>query len=199
MPFGNCGVLRHVGKIPGSSVTGVWRTRDGLREAGSGPVVRRGSLTGPSVSSLGATTAVQSGSHPSVTGQRGSDKATGMFVTRDTWLEVAFALQLSLGSVGLAGGHLAASGQCSWASPVAQLVKNLPAMWETWVGRPQFTAWVGKIPWRRERLPLQYSGLENSMDYIVHGSQRVRHNCTNLGKMHKYSVSLEIVISFSMT
>lgn len=33
-----------------------------------------------------------------------------MFVTRDTWLEVAFALQLSLGSVGLAGGHLAASG-----------------------------------------------------------------------------------------
>lgn len=110
MPFGNCGVLRHVGKIPGSSVTGVWRTRDGLREAGSGPVVRRGSLTGPSVSSLGATTAVQSGSHPSVTGQRGSDKATGMFVTRDTWLEVAFALQLSLGSVGLAGGHLAASG-----------------------------------------------------------------------------------------
>jgi len=23
--------------------------------------------------------------------------------------------------------------QCSWASLVAQLVKNLPAMWETWV------------------------------------------------------------------
>ena len=34
--------------------------------------------------------------------------------------------------------------QYSWASVVAQLVKNLPAMWETW---------VGKIPWRRERLP----------------------------------------------
>ena len=27
---------------------------------------------------------------------------------------------------------------------MAQLVKNLPAVWETW---------VGKIPWRRERLP----------------------------------------------
>ena len=27
---------------------------------------------------------------------------------------------------------------------MAQLVKNLPATWETW---------VGKIPWRRERLP----------------------------------------------
>ena len=32
----------------------------------------------------------------------------------------------------------------SWASLVAQLVKNLPAMQETW---------VGKIPWRRERQP----------------------------------------------
>ena len=31
-----------------------------------------------------------------------------------------------------------------WASLVAQLVKNLSAMEETW---------VGKIPWRRERLP----------------------------------------------
>ena len=36
----------------------------------------------------------------------------------------------------------------SWASLVAQLVKNPPAMRETW-----FSPWVGKIPWRRERLP----------------------------------------------
>ena len=28
--------------------------------------------------------------------------------------------------------------------PVAQVVKNPPAVWETW---------VGEIPWRRERLP----------------------------------------------
>ena len=47
-----------------------------------------------------------------------------------------------------------------WASLISLLVKNLPAMQETW---------VGKIPCRRERLPLQYSGLENSMDSIVHG------------------------------
>ena len=33
--------------------------------------------------------------------------------------------------------------QYSWASLMAQLVKNLPATWETW---------VGKIPCRRERL-----------------------------------------------
>ena len=38
--------------------------------------------------------------------------------------------------------------QYSWASLVAQLVKNLPTMQETWV-QPL----VGKIPWRRERLP----------------------------------------------
>ena len=36
----------------------------------------------------------------------------------------------------------------SWASPVAQLVKNLPAMWETWV---QSLGWEdalekGKVP-----------------------------------------------------
>ena len=32
------------------------------------------------------------------------------------------------------------------ASLAAQLVKNLPAMRETWV-----QPWVGRIPWRRER------------------------------------------------
>ena len=32
--------------------------------------------------------------------------------------------------------------------PVAQLVKNLPAMW-----RPGFDPWVRKIPWRSGRLP----------------------------------------------
>ena len=33
----------------------------------------------------------------------------------------------------------------AWASLLAQLVKNLPA-----VQRPGFHPWVGKIPWRRE-------------------------------------------------
>ena len=36
----------------------------------------------------------------------------------------------------------------SWASFVAQLVKNPPAMQETWV-----QSLGGKILWRRERLP----------------------------------------------
>ena len=43
------------------------------------------------------------------------------------------------------------------ASLVAQLVKNLPTMQETWV-------W--KIPGEGNGYPLQYSGLQNSMDYI---------------------------------
>ena len=47
---------------------------------------------------------------------------------------------------------------------MAQLVKNLPAMWETW-----FNPWIGK------GYLLQYSGLENSMDYSPWGG-RVRHD-----------------------
>ena len=37
--------------------------------------------------------------------------------------------------------------QYSWASLVALLVKILPER-----GRPVFDPWVGKVPWRRERL-----------------------------------------------
>ena len=90
-----------------------------------------------------------------------------------------------------------------WASLIARLVKNMPAMQDILV------RFNGKIPWRRDRLPtpvflgfpggsagkesacnvgdlglipglgrspgdgkgypLQYSGLENSMDYTVYG------------------------------
>ena len=90
--------------------------------------------------------------------------------------------------------------------------------------RPRFDSWVGKICWRRDRLPtpvflgfpygsagkestcnagglgsipgmgrspeegksypLQYSGLENSMDCIVHGVQRVRHDWATFTSLH---------------
>ena len=44
-------------------------------------------------------------------------------------------------------------------------------------GRPGFHPWVGKMPWRRERLPTLVFCLENPMDRgawqaTVHGSQR---------------------------
>ena len=45
--------------------------------------------------------------------------------------------------------------------------------------RPGFDPWVGKIPWRREWQPLQYSCVENPMDRtvwrsIVHGVTKSR-------------------------
>ena len=63
-----------------------------------------------------------------------------------------------------------------WASLVAQLVKNLPAMQETWV---QSLSWdpldVGK------GYPLQHFLLENSIDCIVHG---VAKSWTQLSDFH---------------
>ena len=59
------------------------------------------------------------------------------------------------------------NGLCEFgASLVAQLVKNLPALWE-----PGFNHWVGKIPCRRERLPISIFWPGESM-----GSQRVGHD-----------------------
>ena len=62
--------------------------------------------------------------------------------------------------------------QYSWALLVAQLVKNPPSMRETWV---QGVPGLGKSPGEWNIYPLQYSCL-NSMDCIVHESQRVGHN-----------------------
>ena len=53
--------------------------------------------------------------------------------------------------------------QYSWAS-----LESQPERIRLQCGRPEFDPWVGKIPWRRERL-LQYSGLENPMDCVAHG------------------------------
>ena len=58
--------------------------------------------------------------------------------------------------------------QYSWASLVVQLVKKLPAMWEAWVSS---LCWDDTL--EKGKVPLQYSGLENTMDCIGHGSQRV--------------------------
>ena len=55
--------------------------------------------------------------------------------------------------------------QYPWASVVAQLVKNLPAMQETWV---RSLGWEDP-PRERKGYPLQCSDLESSIDCIVHG------------------------------
>ena len=59
--------------------------------------------------------------------------------------------------------------QYSWVSLVAQLVKNPPAVWETWV----WSAGEGK------GCPLQYSGLKNSMDCIDHGVSKSQTRLSN--------------------
>ena len=54
-------------------------------------------------------------------------------------------------------------------SLVAQMVKNLPATWETWVWS---LGWEDPVE-KGKATHFQYSGLENSMDYTVHELQRV--------------------------
>ena len=51
---------------------------------------------------------------------------------------------------------------------MAQLVKNPPAVWETWV---QSLDWEDPLE-KGTGCPVQYSGLENSMDCIVHGGPK---------------------------
>ena len=62
--------------------------------------------------------------------------------------------------------------QYSWASLVVQLVKNPPATQEIW---DRSLGWENS-PREGKGYPLQNSSLENSMEFIVHCSQSVRHN-----------------------
>ena len=67
-----------------------------------------------------------------------SPALAGRFLTAESWGKPLGNIQhLKIDSVQVHTGF-----------PVTQLVKNPPAIWETW-----FDPWVGKIPWRRERLP----------------------------------------------
>ena len=60
---------------------------------------------------------------------------------------------------------------------MAQLVKNPPAMQETWV---QSLGWEDPLE-KGKAYPLQYSGLESSMDCIAHGVAKSR---TQLSDFH---------------
>ena len=56
-------------------------------------------------------------------------------------------------------------------SHAAQLVKNLPAMWKIWV---RSLGWEDPLEKGKASYPLQYSGLENSMDCIAYGIAKSR-------------------------
>ena len=61
-----------------------------------------------------------------------------------------------------------------WAFQVAQLIKTLPAMQETW-----FDSWVGKFPWRRDRLPTPvFLGFPGGSD-----SEESAYNARDLGSI----------------
>ena len=70
--------------------------------------------------------------------------------------------------------------QYSWAALVAQLVKDLPAMWADLGLIPG----LGRSSGKGKGYPLQYSGLENSLDCIVHG---VAKSQTWLSNFHLHS------------
>ena len=67
------------------------------------------------------------------------------------------------------------------ASLVAQLVKNPPKMSETWVRSLGSIPGLGRSPGEGKSYPLQYSGLKNSMDCIVHA---VAKSQTRLSDFH---------------
>ena len=64
------------------------------------------------------------------------------------------------------------SSSSLWASLVAQMVKNLPVMQETWV----WSLGQEDSPGEGNGNPLQYSCLENSLDRGAWGSQSVGHS-----------------------
>ena len=77
---------------------------------------------------------------------------------------------------------------CCGASLVAQMIKNLPAMQETWVGK----SWEDSME-KGKGYPLQYSCLENPMDCIVYG---VTKSQTQLSDFY-FSTTTQPFITFS--
>ena len=77
-----------------------------------------------------------------------------------------------------------------WGRSTHSCIFGLP-LWLSWqrihlqCWTPGFDPWVGKIPWSKKGYPLQYSGLENSMDCIVHV---VAKSQTQLSNFHFHSV-----------
>ena len=63
--------------------------------------------------------------------------------------------------------------------------------------RPGFDPWAWKIPWRRERLPLQFSCLQNSMDHIVYGFANSRTQQKDLS-LHFQEISPESRLDWSL-
>ena len=78
--------------------------------------------------------------------------------------EASFVIEITVS--GAPGEGIGYPLWCSWASLVAQLIKNLPAMQESAynAGDPGSIPGWGRFPGEGNGNPLQYSCLENPMD-----------------------------------
>ena len=87
------------------------------------------------------------------------------------------------------------------ASLVAQLLKNPPAMWETWVWS---LGWEDS-PGEGKGYPLQHSSLENSMVCIVHGVTKSRTRLSDwlslslIGEPHGICLSLTLWLCMTLS
>ena len=79
-----------------------------------------------------------------------------------------------------------------WASLVAQLIKNPPGN----AGDLGSIPGLGKSPEEGKGYPLQYSGLENSMDCIVHGVTKSQTWLSNFHLGYYYHPTGSLLISF---
>ena len=94
-------------------------------------------------------------------------QADSYWATRETWPRVVFFKWATWEAL---DKLLLPNSRCCWVFLVAQMVKNPPAIQETWV---QFLG-LGRSPGGGHGNPLQYSWLENPMGRgawraIVHG------------------------------
>ena len=84
------------------------------------------------------------------------------------------------GSARSAGEAIGYPLQYSWASLVAKLVKISLQR-----GRPGFDPWVGKIPWRRERLPSPVLWPREFHGLYSPWGRRVRHDLATFLSLHR--------------
>ena len=75
------------------------------------------------------------------------------------------------------------------------MVKNLSAM-----RRLEFNPWVGKVPWRRERLPTpvflpgKYHGQRGIVGYSSWGHKRVGYNLVTKHFQHPSKLKLSLLL-----
>ena len=78
---------------------------------------------------------------------------------------------------------------------MAQLVKNPLAVQETWVQYLGSIPRLGRSPGEGKGYPLQYSGLENSKDHIVHGFAKSRTRLSDFQSWKRPIVDGELGLS----